>query len=341
MPVTAQRAFRTAESYEEERKTRDLLPKFLKSCRLRDIRDERTHYGQTQSQTIHASLPSGEKVTARVKLCWRSREGKRSARNMSAAQLMARIQDGEWEGSIRSKIESQRSEGITHMLIVKREAGSFRFAALLPLDSVIPIWQRQRDVSSRLIKAGVFGRRTKNHAMNGASPTIWLADEEAPEVADQLWHYPGVIDVRTLRTAPGVGKPAPLSDDTYDDLPGVDLALLGTDGAGRLRIVRSFVKRDPKVRAAVLRRSRGVCERNGCGATRAFVGFLDVHHILGADKSDRVYNCVALCPNCHREAHFAPNRDQLNQELLKIAGKRSRGPTAARNGKGSRLRRVK
>jgi 5-methylcytosine-specific restriction protein A len=28
---------------------------------------------------------------------------------------------------------------------------------------------------------------------------------------------------------------------------------------------------------------------------------------------------VALCPNCHREAHFAPNRAAINRELLKLA----------------------
>jgi 5-methylcytosine-specific restriction protein A len=47
----------------------------------------------------------------------------------------------------------------------------------------------------------------------------------------------------------------------------------------------------------------------------------DVHHILGADKSDRIYNCVALCPNCHREVHFAPDHDEVNGKLLDFAMK--------------------
>src|SRR5688500_20252242 len=36
---------------------------------------------------------------------------------------------------------------------------------------------RQRDISSELIRTGALGRRRKNHAMNGHSPTLWLQDE--------------------------------------------------------------------------------------------------------------------------------------------------------------------
>jgi 5-methylcytosine-specific restriction protein A len=111
------------------------------------------------------------------------------------------------------------------------------------------------------------------------------------------------------------------SNDSMDDLPGVDYALLGSDGAKRIRQVTSGVKRDPKVRRAVLKRSKWSCERDGCGTERPYGGFLDVHHILGAERSDRVWNCVALCPNCHREAHAAPNRDRINAKLLKMASR--------------------
>ena len=90
------------------------------------------------------------------------------------------------------------------------------------------------------------------------------------------------------------------------------------DGSKRFEIIRSEVQRDAKVRKAVLARAAG-CERPECGANRPFAGILDVHHILGVEKSDRVWNCVALCPNCHREAHFAPNAEEINSELLTIA----------------------
>ena len=172
-------------------------------------------------------------------------------------------------------------------------------------------------MSRQLIDNGLTGgRRKKNHARNGNSPTLWLQDDSTPEthaVADVLWSWPGVIDVVALPQIGGL-----LTDDAYDDLP-VDM--LGRDEGTRVVRQTSGYPRDPKVRAAVLARAGGKCERDGCGAYRPFPGFLDVHHILGIRESDRIRNCVSLCPNCHREAHFAPDRDAINTALQAYASK--------------------
>ena len=112
---------------------------------------------------------------------------------------------------------------------------------------------------------------------------------------------------------------AQVIDDSFDDLPGVDNSSFGSDGAPSVKKTFSGVKRDPRVRREVIKRSNRVCERSGCGAQRNYLGFIDVHHILGAVKSDRVWNCVALCPNCHREAHYAPDRKKINKQLLRFA----------------------
>lgn len=108
-------------------------------------------------------------------------------------------------------------------------------------------------------------------------------------------------------------------DDTYDDCPAPGYSTLGRDEGKRVPVLRSEVRRDPHVRRAVLERAGFACEREDCGKRRDFPGFLDVHHILGAEKSDRVYNCVALCPCCHREAHYAPDAIELNKQLLTYA----------------------
>lgn len=181
------------------------------------------------------------------------------------------------------------------------------------------IWLRQRDVSAALIAEGVMGRRHKNHAMNGESPTIYLQDDRnlprSPEVAQVVWGWPGVIDVARLPLAAATNLP----DDTLDDCPGLSDAAAGSDGAGRVQALRSGVRRDPVVREQVGSRAQMRCERPSCGASRPYAGFLDVHHILGAEKSDRAWTCVALCPNCHREAHVAPDADDINAELLVYA----------------------
>lgn len=130
----------------------------------------------------------------------------------------------------------------------------------------------------------------------------------------------------TLRTLKQVGKQyfavelssmaAPDADDTIDDLSGADYSHLGTDAPERFRVEQSHVRRDPAVRKKVVERAKNGCERSGCDDKRKYPGFLDVHHILGIEASDRVWTCVALCPNCHRESHFSPDRDQINRELL-------------------------
>ena len=154
--------------------------------------------------------------------------------------------------------------------------------------------------------------------MNGSSPTLWLKDDKAPAVPAALWKHSGVINLIDLEE---VDEREQILDDTFDDMPGVDYSLLGSDGALKTKVTRSLVKRDQRVRTKVRERAGGKCERVGCGDLRDYPGFVDVHHILGAEKSDRVWNCVAVCPNCHREAHTAPNRDQLNAGLLDLAMK--------------------
>jgi 5-methylcytosine-specific restriction enzyme A len=183
---------------------------------------------------------------------------------------------------------------------------------------VLLIWQLKHTISDRLIKSGVLGRQTKNHAANGNCPTIWLQDDGTPaarEVPDALWSHRGVIELVDLPDVPVAGGGV---DDTFDDCA-VDHEQLGADGAQRVPVVRSMVRRDRRVRAEVVKRAQGACERVYCSDSRDWPGFLDVHHILGADKSDRVWNCVALYPSCHREAHFAPDQDSINTELLEYA----------------------
>lgn len=68
--------------------------------------------------------------------------------------------------------------------------------------------------------------------------------------------------------------------------------------------------RNPLVVAEVLHRAEGVCERcrNPAPFRRKTDGtpYLEVHHCLPLAKGglDTVSNAKALCPNCHRHAHY-------------------------------------
>jgi len=76
---------------------------------------------------------------------------------------------------------------------------------------------------------------------------------------------------------------------------------------------RIFV-RNPDVVAAALVRAAGVCE--GCHEKAPFLRakdhapYLEVHHKLhlANDGKDSLDNAIALCPNCHREAHYGASR---------------------------------
>jgi 5-methylcytosine-specific restriction enzyme A len=82
----------------------------------------------------------------------------------------------------------------------------------------------------------------------------------------------------------------------------------------------SGFSRDPKIRAAVLKRAKGRCEY--CDE----LGFLlkdkeryvEAHHIihLSMKGADTMENVIGLCSNHHREAHYGQAAVALELELL-------------------------
>jgi hypothetical protein len=78
----------------------------------------------------------------------------------------------------------------------------------------------------------------------------------------------------------------------------------------RTLVVSHVFDRNPDVVVEVLRRAEGTCER--CRTPAPFnrrtdgSPYLEVHHIttLADGGEDTVQNALALCPNCHRRAHY-------------------------------------
>lgn len=309
------RAFRGVESFEAEALTRDLISPFLEARGFNVLDDHRDKVGKDgQSQIIAAEDAEGHRLNIRVKICWTWANNRAPKRNYSATQLAARMH-GDWVSGFNNLMERQQRAGITHYLAVQGDDTSIQLGALIPIAAVRPIWEKQREVSQSLIDGGKLKGQQKNHAENGDSPTLYLLDTRRPaakEVTEVLWNWPGVIDLMKVRVAV---VPA---DDSVDDMP-VDYSMYGSDNAPRIKTQSSGVRRDPRVRRAVIKRATEGCEREGCNDTRTYPGFLDVHHILGVEKSDRVWNCVALCPNCHREAHYSPDAERINAALYEYA----------------------
>lgn len=314
------RSFRTPESIAAEEVTRAAVVGLLERHGFWDINDRQTRHGTAVSQVVTARSSSGEQFTMHVRLCWRRSGRSPREKAYSAAQLRARLVDGSWERTLEFICEQEVKDGNSHNLIVQFEGEDFVHGALIPSEQVGAIWRAQRAASDRLIAAGRMGRIRKNHAANGSSPTLWLQDDRTPDahqVSDILWSWPGVVDVLALPRTRGSDT---IIDDTFDDLP-IDYSIFGRDAGGRVERLVSGYSRDPRVRADVLSRADGACEREGCCEQRAYAGFLDVHHIFGVAASDRPWTCVALCPNCHREAHCAPDRDAINMRLAAFANR--------------------
>jgi len=79
----------------------------------------------------------------------------------------------------------------------------------------------------------------------------------------------------------------------------------------RISTTSTSFRRNPDVVAEVLLRAEGKCENclQPAPFARASDGtpYLEVHHrvMLAAGGEDAVINAIALCPNCHRAAHYA------------------------------------
>ncbi|WP_044617213.1 HNH endonuclease [Gynuella sunshinyii] len=79
--------------------------------------------------------------------------------------------------------------------------------------------------------------------------------------------------------------------------------------------------RSQALKLYVVARSNGICE--GCGDPAPFNTkngpFLECHHVhrLADGGPDDPKNVVALCPNCHRRAHFSQDAEEYNN-LLKV-----------------------
>ena len=92
----------------------------------------------------------------------------------------------------------------------------------------------------------------------------------------------------------------------------------------------TYRARSLAIKLYVLRRANGVCE--GCEILAPFYKadgspYLEPHHTsrLADEGPDHPAQVIALCPNCHRRAHYADDAEAFNKSLIRIlAGKEGR-----------------
>ena len=123
------------------------------------------------------------------------------------------------------------------------------------------------------------------------------------------------------------GEAEDLATETPTNLPLAELrerafqAALASNEARPRVALANVSARSKAVRDYVLARSGGSCEN--CGGPAPFLTsmgqpYLEAHHIhkLSDGGPDHPASVAALCPNCHRQAHFGVDQVILNNELL-------------------------
>lgn len=85
----------------------------------------------------------------------------------------------------------------------------------------------------------------------------------------------------------------------------------------------TIFKRDPNVRAYVIKRANYHCEL--CGTDKTFLTennrkYFEVHHLIPLSQggADTIMNTVCLCANCHREIHYGKNANERTIFLLTL-----------------------
>ena len=82
----------------------------------------------------------------------------------------------------------------------------------------------------------------------------------------------------------------------------------------KIQVISTDFRRNPDVVAAVIKRANGICEL--CNEAAPFLRangspYLEVHHWISLSRGgeDTLANAGALCPNCHKRAHFGQDKD--------------------------------
>ncbi|MDN3629140.1 HNH endonuclease [Vibrio lentus] len=103
-----------------------------------------------------------------------------------------------------------------------------------------------------------------------------------------------------------------------------DIALASTPRQADTKEQLTHVKyRSEAIKLYAKKRANGICE--GCGVPSPFETksgpYLEVHHLtrLADGGADCPENVIALCPTCHRKAHYSVEAADFNAKLIEKA----------------------
>lgn len=195
--------------------------------------------------------------------------------------------------------ESAKKRGVTHLLAVAGDetSGDIVFSRLYSIGSVPELVYEQ----SNLIENGLY----RSHSSSFVILSYASDFDEAAMIANNAGE--DLLFLSSRRT-----------DDS-----GLEIA----DTTVKRRTGRAY-KRDRKVREIVLSQAQGRCECCGELGFETADGsrYLESHHIIevSARGPDSANNMVAICPLCHRKAHYAKDRVEIERAMISAIRKRGK-----------------
>ena len=139
------------------------------------------------------------------------------------------------------------------------------------------------------------------------------------------------LDIDSVEVANGISEPGPsygaknvksLKKKSIKELRKAALDPVSKSASSKEKREVAYY-RSQALKFYVVARSKGFCE--GCGEKAPFNTkngpFLECHHVhrLADGGPDHPKNVVALCPNCHRRAHYAEDAEKFNNNLKTLA----------------------
>lgn len=171
------------------------------------------------------------------------------------------------------------------------------------------------------------GNYKKLYQFEGLFKVIsWSIDipDQGNRKGDKLIKYTlrpieGQMDQINLPTQSALGNISPKYFD-FNKLRGKVMNDNEQSSKSKPLSIKEYRIRSIQIKKYALLRADGKCEK--CDNNAPFknelgIPFLEVHHIfsLSDDGPDHPVNVAAICPNCHREAHFGITKAKIKNDL--------------------------
>ena len=194
-------------------------------------------------------------------------------------------------------------------------------ARLASGNSSILLFTSREPTAAEMREGGGWAKRFKYCGIFHLLGWDWVVPSQGLRKGDRLirFHF---VRVAASEGAEATMEHTPPSNGDNASLRRRLLSVHNAIAPTSARSVAEYRLRSREVKQYALGRAKGICE--SCGAVGPFEvrngdRYLEVHHLLrlADDGPDVPRNVAAICPNCHRHAHFGADKHAFSANLLR------------------------